>query len=161
ELAALFAPKPLAMSGANDWTINIETRGLPELRALYALYGAQDRVLARCWPQFGHNYNQVSREFMYGWFNKHLPPGQPEPVAERPFVPVPPRELSVFDAEHPKPGDALPADRLRKSLTEASEKQLAGLMPRDAASLEEFRRVIGTALRVTIHDQLPRARAIE
>src|SRR5205823_2061428 len=108
ELAALFAPKPLAMSGAHDWTIDIETKGLPELRALYGLYGAEDKVMAKCFPQFEHNYNQVSRELMYGWFNKHLRLGQREPVAEQPFVPVPPRELSVFDAKHPLPGDALP-----------------------------------------------------
>jgi len=39
ELAGLFAPKPLAMSAANDWTIEIEKKGLPELRQLYALLG--------------------------------------------------------------------------------------------------------------------------
>src|SRR5262249_23895046 len=72
DLAGLFAPKPLAMSGANDWTVHIEKKGLPELKALYKLYGAEDRVLAKCFPQFGHNYNQVSREVMYNWFNKHL-----------------------------------------------------------------------------------------
>ena len=59
--------------------------------------------MAKCWPQFGHNYNQVSRELMYNWFNKHLKLGQPEPVDEKPFVPVPPKELSVFDDEHPLP----------------------------------------------------------
>src|ERR1700738_4264526 len=71
-LAGLFAPKPLAMSGAKDWTIDIETKGLPELKALYKLYGAEEKVSAKCWKQFGHNYNQVSREYMYNWFNKHL-----------------------------------------------------------------------------------------
>src|SRR5262249_37329260 len=60
ELAGLFAPKPLAMSGADDWTIDIETRGLPQLKELYRLYGAEDKVLAKCYPQFQHNYNQVS-----------------------------------------------------------------------------------------------------
>src|SRR5262245_30412320 len=85
DLAGLFAPKPLAMSGANDWTIDIETKGLPELKKLYALYGAEDRVLAKCFPQFGHNYNQVSREVMYNWFNKHLQLGQKSPVVEKPF----------------------------------------------------------------------------
>src|SRR5262249_10850305 len=64
DLAALFAPKPLAMTGAKDWTIDIETKGLPELKAVYRLYNAEDRVLAKCFPQFGHNYNQVSREVM-------------------------------------------------------------------------------------------------
>ena len=34
------------MSGANDWTIDIETKGLPELKTIYGLYGAADRVTA-------------------------------------------------------------------------------------------------------------------
>src|SRR6266542_46189 len=44
ELAALFAPKPLGMSGANDWTKEIETKGLPQLKALYKLFGAEEKV---------------------------------------------------------------------------------------------------------------------
>src|ERR1700685_523655 len=44
-IAALFAPKPLAMSGAHDWTIDIETKGLPELKQIYSLYGQGDNVL--------------------------------------------------------------------------------------------------------------------
>src|ERR1700722_2720498 len=39
ELAGLFAPKPLGMSAANDWTVAMETKGLPELKQLYRLYG--------------------------------------------------------------------------------------------------------------------------
>jgi hypothetical protein len=68
---------------------------------------------------------------------------------------VPPRELSVFDDEHPRPRDAVGADGLRKYLTEASNRQLAALEPKDSESLKEFRRVVGTALRVMIHDRLP------
>jgi dienelactone hydrolase len=46
ELAGLFAPKPLAMSGADDWTIDIETKGLPELRP------STSSTVPRtgCWP---------------------------------------------------------------------------------------------------------------
>jgi hypothetical protein len=161
ELAALFAPKPLGMSGAKDWTIDIETKGLPELKALYKLYGAEDRVMAKCFPQFGHNYNQVSREVMYNWFNKHLQLGQPEPVVEKAFVPVPPAELSVFDDQHPHPKDALDAEGLRRYLTEASDKQIQALRPTSADSLKEFRRVIGTALRVMVNDRLPPAEEVE
>lgn len=161
ELAGLFAPRPLAMSGAKDWTIDIETKGLPELKALYKLYGVEDKVLARCFPQFGHNYNQVSREVMYNWFNKYLDLGQPEPVAEKPFVPVSPKELSVFDTEHPMPKDALDAQRLRETLTQASEKQRQALRPKDAESLREFRRVVGTALRVMVTDRLPKSGEVE
>ncbi|MBI1916051.1 MAG: acetylxylan esterase [Planctomycetes bacterium] len=161
DLAGLFAPKPLAMSGANDWTIDIETKGLPELKALYKLYGAEDRVLAKCFPQFGHNYNQVSREVMYNWFNKHLGLGEKEPVTEKPFKPVPPKELSVFDAEYPLPKDAVGADGLRKFMTEKSEEQITALLPKDADSLRAYRRVIGTALRVMAGGELPETSQVE
>jgi dienelactone hydrolase len=161
ELAALFAPKPLGMTGAHDWTIDIEKRGLPELKALYKLYGAEDHVMAKCFPQFEHNYNQVSRQVMYNWFNKYLKLGNPEPVVEKPFEPIPPKELSVYDAEHPLPKDAVDAARLRQFMSEASDKQIEALRPKDAKGLEEYRRVIGTALRVTVHDELPRPDDVE
>lgn len=160
DIAGLFAPKALGMSGADDWTIAIESKGLPELKSLYRLYGAEDMVMARCFPQFGHNYNQVSRELMYNWFNKHLKLGQPSPVTEHAFVPVPPRELSVFDARHPVPADAVDAARLRQHQTEVSNRQMAALTPKNARSLAEFRRVAGTALRVMIHDRLPRGEVV-
>ena len=150
EIAGLFAPKPLGMSGANDWTKEIETKGLPELKALYKLYGVEENVAAKCHPEFDHNYNQVSRELMYNWFNKHLKLGLAEPVTEKPFKPVPPKDLSVYDAEHPVPKDALPVDRLRQAMAEASDKQMESLTPKDAASLAEFQKVVGTALRVMV-----------
>jgi dienelactone hydrolase len=156
EFAALFAPKPLGMTGADDWTKEIETKGLPQLKALYKLYGAEDKVMAKCFLQFGHNYNQVSREVMYNWFNKHLRLGQKSPVVEQPFVPVPPRDLSVFDKDHPLPKDAVGVERLRRSLKAASDKQLAALHPKDAKKLQTFRNTVGTALRVMVHDRLPR-----
>lgn len=151
ELAGLFAPKPLGMSGADDWTREIETKGLPELKALYRLYNAEDKVLARAFPQFKHNYNQVSREVMYNWFNKHLQLGQPEPVLESPFVPVPPKELSVFDEQHPLPKDAGNAETLRKYMTETADQQLVELRKfKDTKGLTEYHRVVGTALRTML-----------
>jgi dienelactone hydrolase len=161
DLAAVFAPKPLGMSGAKDWTQEIETKGLPELKALYKLYGAEDKVMAKAFLQFGHNYNQVSRELMYNWFNKHLQLGQPEPVEEKPFRPVPPKELSVFDDKHPLPRDGVDIARLRQYLSEASDKQIQALVPKDARGLEEMRRVIGTALRMMINDKLPAPEEVE
>ncbi|HLJ93040.1 MAG TPA: hypothetical protein VKU02_07595 [Gemmataceae bacterium] len=155
ELAALFAPKPLAMSGADDWTIDIERKGLPELKATYRLYDAEEHVLARCFPQFKHNYNQVSRELMYNWFNKYLQLGQPEPVVERPFVPVPPRQLSVYDEQDPRPADVSDAATLRKTMSEASDGQIAALLPKDVSSQKDFRHIVGTALRVMVGDQMP------
>ena len=148
EIAGLFAPKPLGMSGANDWTREIESKGLPELKALYKLYGAEENVSAVCHPEFEHNYNQVSRELMYNWLNKHLKLGWEEPVVEKPFVPVNPRELSVYDAEHPLPKDAVGAEGVRKWFTAQSEKQLAALLPEDATSVKPLTQVVAPALRV-------------
>jgi dienelactone hydrolase len=161
EIAGLFAPKPLGMSGAHDWTQEIETKGLPELKALYRLYGAEDKVMAKAFSQFEHNYNQVSRELMYNWFNKHLQLGQPEPVVEKPFVPVPPKELSVYDEAHPRPADATGAEGLRKYLAEASDQQMAALRPKDAGSLAIFGHVVGTALTTMIGDKLPAPEEVE
>ena len=161
ELAALFAPKPMAMSGANDWTIHIERRGLPELKEVYKLYGAEDKVAAKCWPMFEHNYNQPAREMMYEWFNKHLDLKQPTPIHEKPFVPVPPAQLSVFDDQHPVPADSANEATLRKTMTAASDKQIAALLPKDAKGLDEYRRVLGTALRVMTGTHLPEAAEIE
>jgi dienelactone hydrolase len=150
ELAALFAPKPQAMTGADDWTRDIETRGLPELKAIYRLYGADEKVAAKYFP-YPHNYNQVSREMMYNWLNKHLNLGLPEPIVEKPFQPVPPKELSVFDADHPRPKDSADAAGVRKYLTASSDRQLRTL----AKDPAEYRRVVATALRVLVHDKPP------
>jgi dienelactone hydrolase len=155
EIAGLFAPKPLAMSGANDWTLEIETKGLPELKDLYRLYQAADSVSAKCFPQFGHNYNQVSRELMYNWFNRHLHLGQNEPVQEEPFVPVPPAELSVFDGNHPCPADAANVTELREHLTKLAQDRLGRLNATTAEGLAGFRQIFGTAFRVMIHEDLP------
>ncbi len=161
EFAALFAPKPLAMSGADDWTIDIERKGLPELKAIYKLYNAPDHVAAKCWPMFKHNYNQPAREMMYDWFNKHLGLGHKGPVAERPFVPVPPADLHVFDADHPRPADSTDAKKLRGYLTQASEKKLESLKPADGGKLAEYQRVVGAALRVILGSELPQAGEVE
>lgn len=156
EIAALFAPKPQAFSAAKDWTSEFMTKGLPELKELYKLYGAEDKVTARAWLEYGHQYNVHARQLMYGWFLKHLV-GKTEEVKEPAFKPVPPKELSVYDAEHARPADELDAPKLREAMTKANDDQMAKLAPKDAASLKEFQRVVGTALRTMVNSELPRA----
>ena len=101
------------------------TLGLPELKTIYRLYGpnVDERVMARHFP-YEHNFNQTARELMYGWFNTHLKLGHTTgadgTIAETPFKPATPAELSVFDASHPRPKDAVDAATLRKTLTRAS-----------------------------------------
>ncbi|QVL31466.1 hypothetical protein KIH39_21860 [Telmatocola sphagniphila] len=144
ELAGIFAPKPMAMSGANDWTKEIETKGYPELKQLYKLYGAEEKVFARAWPEFPHNYNLHARELMYSWFSKYLL-GKDEKIVEKEIVPVAPKDLMCFDAEHPRPKDETNADGVRKWFTEQSKKQLE--------KMEAKTRLAG--LKALVCDQFP------
>lgn len=157
ELAALFAPKPQAMTAANDWTKDMMTKGYPELQDLYSLYSAKENVA--CYPQlhFPHNYNVATRELMYSWMNKHLKLGLQEPVQETDFEPLSPAEYTVWDEGHPKPAGGDPHERdLTKYLADQADKQLEQLTPHDAASLDEYRRVIGGAWQTIINRSLPK-----
>lgn len=154
-IAALCAPRPMALSGADDWTIRIETHGLPELKQVYALYDASPLVDAHTWAEFPHNYNQRSREMMYDWFNEHLGLGLESPVQQGDFWPVPPDDLAVFDESHPRPGDALDAAALRSEFRREHESWLQGLVPRTEAEFAEYRDVIGTAARVMLDRDVP------
>ena len=160
-LAALFAPKPLAMSGADDWTIDIETKGLPELKQVYSFYGKAGLVSATCYPQFKHNYNQVAREMMFDWFNEHLGLGRPGPVKQTDFWPLTREELTVFDAEHPVPPDALAAPELRDLMTRETQTWLAGLLPKVADDMAAYRQVIGPAARVMLDSGGPEPSQID
>jgi dienelactone hydrolase len=155
-IAAMFAPRPQALSGANDWTIDIESKGFPELQKIYGLYGQAANVAAKAYPQFDHNYNQVAREMMYNWFNQHLKLNLPKPVEERDFEPVPPAELTVYDAEHPLPKDALDAPKLRAQMAAAWTSHFEKLLPTNAAGVAEYRKIVGTAARVMLDGTLPR-----
>ena len=152
EIAAAFAPRPMGMSSANDWTRHLVERGLPKIKAIYQLYGAADQTMA-WYRSFEHNYNQVSRELMYNWMNDHLRLGWPSPVKEVAFKPVPPKELSVYDAKHPRPSDELGAAELRKRMNAASDAQMAELR----SNPDEYRKVVGIALRVMVGNNVPSA----
>jgi hypothetical protein len=131
------------------------------LKQVWGWYGAESLVQAWCHPDFEHNYNQVSREHMYGWFNRHLKLGHAEPVKERSFEPVPPAKLSVFDDAHSLPRDAVDLKGLREYLRRVSDEQMAAILPRDPESLRQFRRVVGGALEVLLHTSLPEPSGVE
>lgn len=152
EIAALFAPKPMAMTGANDWTRDIETHGLPELKKIYGLYGTADKVNAKHFS-FPHNYNQVCREMFYEWFNKYFELGHASPIKEQHFSPMSARELSVFDAEHPRPQDWLPAERLQQTMTAASDAQLEAMKKNNPAGFEKLQREALAAICATSYPE--------
>jgi len=156
ELAALFAPKPLGMTAANDWTKEMMTKGYPQLQQLYAMLGVMDHVACRPLTHFPHNFNYVSRATMYAWFNKHLRLGLEEPVVEEDFEPLTPAEYTVWNEAHPKPAGGPEYERsLTKYLADQSDRQLATLTPRDAASLQRFREVVGGAFRLILRRGVP------
>lgn len=155
ELAGLFAPKPLGMTGADDWTKEIATKGLPELKQLYKLLGAEPNVMAKPLIQFPHNYNYVSRGAMYSWFNKHLKLGYSDPIIEEDFVPLSIDEMTVWDKSHPKPPSGDDYERsLVKQMTEDAQRQLAALEPRDSSTLAKYRAVVGGAWEVIVGHSL-------
>jgi dienelactone hydrolase len=104
DFAALFAPKPMGLTAADDWTREMESKGFPELLKTWQLFDAQRpapvQLTARL--EFGHNYNQVGREAMYDFFNRHLIKGQQD-TRERQIVVHRADTLTVFDEKHPRP----------------------------------------------------------
>jgi dienelactone hydrolase len=162
ELAGLFAPKPLAMTGADDWTREIETKGLPELKRLYALLGAPERVMAAPLLQFEHNYNYVSRSVMYAWFNQYLGLGYDPVPEEQDYQPLSAEELTVWNAEHPRPPSGDEEERrLLRVMTADAQRQLAALLPIDPTTLAAYREVVAPAIDVLVGRRLPPAGAVE
>jgi hypothetical protein len=103
EFAGLFAPRPLGMTAANDWTREMATKGFPELKSLYKLLGAEGNVELFPFIHFGHNYNYVSRSAFYGFLNKHFRLGLQQPVVEEDYQRLTKNELTVWNNEHPQP----------------------------------------------------------
>jgi dienelactone hydrolase len=156
DFAALFAPKPLGMTAANDWTKEMATKGFPELQQHYKLLGAADRVSLTSLLQFGHNYNAPSRSAMYHWFNKYLELRQPEPIVEQDYQRLTREQLTVWDAEHPQPPGGPDVERkLLRHWHDDAHQQLAALTPGDGATLDKFRETVGGGWQVLLNRPLP------
>ncbi len=127
EFAALFAPKPVGMTAADDWTKEMATKGMPELQRHFAMMGAPENVFLHNRTEFPHNYNLPSRMAMYQWFAKHLKTPQPAPSEEKPVRILTQEEASVWNAEHPAPKADDPAFErtLLKHWTGDAAKQIA------------------------------------
>lgn len=147
EIAACFAPKPLILVGATgDWTSQIMERGVPEIRAIYKLFGAEDRFSAVV-HNAGHNYNQTSRESVYAFLRQHLWGEKPmQTVHEAAFHPDDEKTLTAWDADHPRPSNVANAAELKKYLRGVIEKQVAGWKPVSLAQWQQARQIIQTGL---------------
>ncbi|HEV7869605.1 MAG TPA: hypothetical protein VGO90_18080 [Chthoniobacteraceae bacterium] len=136
ELAALFAPRPMGMTTANDWTRELPTKGFPDLQKHWAMLGAPKNVQLWPMPQFPHNYNAPTREKIYAFLNEHFALGlQAEQLIEREFSPLTKEQLTVWDAAHPTPPGGPEFERkLLRWWHDDTQKQLA-------TAPDEFRKI--------------------
>lgn len=160
DIAAAVAPRPLGLTAADDWTVELEEKGHPDLKSLYKLVGAQKKYEGHFDIHFKHNYNHVSRTHMYQFVNQHFGLGLEYPVLERDFELLDEADLTVFDEKHPKPSGGqvgLPHEKaLNQWWAEDSDTQLKLLL--NPASAEDFAKtklVIGGAVDVMIGRELP------
>ncbi|MBL7037947.1 MAG: acetylxylan esterase [Pirellulaceae bacterium] len=162
DFAALFAPKPICLTSADDWTKEMDTKGFPELQQHYRLLGAPSHAKLHSATHFKHNYNYVSRAAMYHWLNKHFHLGHEEPIVEEDFARLTPEELTVWDDEHPKPDGGEEFERgLLRWWHEDTQKQLTALAPKDKTSLDRYKDIVGGAIRALIGQGLPESDNIE
>jgi len=162
ELTALFAPRPVAMTGANDWTKEIQTKGYPELRKLFTVYGNVNNVYSKSLLHFGHNYNYVTRNIMYNWFNKHLKLGIKEVIVEEHYEPLTSEEHAVWTKDHPAPKGGVEYEvSLTKFVDDESNHVLNELTPSDPNSLNGYRDVVGGAFETLLNRRLDEVGRIE
>ncbi len=160
EIAALVAPRPLGMTAADDWTRTMPQDGFPELKKLYGLFGASDKVALFPAIHFGHNFNHVSRVALYGWINDHFKLGFEKPILERDFEIALQEDLTVWDTSHPRPSGGEDFERhLLKSWASNIDKQLQAQLHGDVAQLEQLSQTLvngwQVCLGLTTVDLLP------
>lgn len=158
ELAALFAPRPQAMTAADDWTRDMMKDGYPELQWLYAMLGDQEDVYCRPMLHFKHNYNYVTRATMYQWMNQHLKLGLEIPVIEQDFERLTETESSVWNDAHPAPTEiGIAHERaVCRWLDEQSRSLLEQTSPNDEASFKDYQKWFGQAWEIIFDQGLPK-----
>jgi dienelactone hydrolase len=160
EFGALMAPRPLMLvSATGDWTKNTMSSEYPAIRSIYRLFGAEDKVTA-VQMDAPHNYNQESREAVYGWF-AHWFLGRKEtgPIRERGTSIPPLSDIMVFFSR-PRPENELNEERLSAYLIETAKNQFDKSYPSGASGLDSFREKFGTALKYSLMAEYPDAGSI-
>jgi len=165
DIAAAVAPRPLGLTAADDWTIELEKKGHPDLDKLYQMVGAKGKYEAHFDVHFKHNYNHVSRTHLYQFVNRHFGLGLKSPVLERDFKLLGETELSVYTEQHPAPSGEKVGLSHEKALNrwwaEDSDKQMAALLkPKNKEDFAKTKKVIGGALEVMIGRELPKKREV-
>ena len=155
EIAAAAAPRPqMLVAATGDWTKDTLTVEGPALEHIYQLLDARDK-LRYVRFDFGHNYNQTSREAVYDWFGKWLLRNPDSAVIkEEPYQKEPDAELRVFP-DGKLPQDALSEAWLIESMKELRREQWESLLVRNEGGLGEFKRMMRPAWRHTLQIEWP------
>ena len=160
DIAAATAPRPLGLTAADDWTIDLKTSGFPDLQNVYQMMGVANRLTAVFHTQFPHNYNQVNRRAMYDFFNRHFALGHAS-IVERDFLPLSESESTVWSRAYPKPtGDRvgdLHETRLLALASQDSDRKIGALVPDTSEGLQSYQDTVGAAWETLIgrrHDQV-------
>ncbi len=116
EIAALAAPRPmLIVSDGGDWTSNNPDIEIPYIKRVYRLYKAESQLDHVHFPLERHDYGPNKRAAMYNFMDNYLgmsiPGDMYEPSSGKmneDFVTIlSQEELTVFNAQHPRPKNAL------------------------------------------------------
>lgn len=149
DIAAAFAPKPLALTAADDWTIQLESKGFPDLLSLYETLGEPSNLKGVFRTEFKHNYNLVNRTEMYHFFNHHFKLGFEEPIVEGYYEPLTREEATVWTGSHAAPSGDQVGDshevRLLSMATQDSDRQMEKVVESISVSEENFRKIVGGA----------------
>ncbi len=144
DLAAAASPRPqFLIAATGDWTKTTLEVEAPDVAKIYQLAGFPNRFDAVRFD-FGHNYNQTSREAMYGWVNRwFFGKTNGQPVAEQPFTVPPADRLRVFP-DGKFPADALDETDFTAQWVKQRRKEIEALKPTDLPSHTNFIRVMYT-----------------
>lgn len=149
EIGAAMAPRPLVLvSATGDWTKNNPVVEYPAIRWAYELMNATDKVAQQQFD-LGHNYDEVSREVVYGWFAQWLRGKEAgTKVDELPYKLD--DDLRIFGEKRKRPDSLKTPDQFVVWWRDMAAGQLSRIQPKDADGLKPFRETLGTCLRHTL-----------
>ena len=152
EIAAAAATRPqILVAATGDWTKDTPTVEGPAIENIYQLFNAGDKFHYVRFD-FGHNYNQTSREAVYAWFGKWLlKNNNPDSLKEPPFKKEADADLWVFP-DGKLPDGAATEAQIIESLKNRHRAQWDSLVVRSRGDFQKFKRVIEPAWRHTLPD---------
>jgi len=137
-IGAMMAPRPLLLvSASGDWTKNTPAEEFPAIQSIYKLLGVEQNVES-VHVDAPHNYNRLSREAVYKFFNARLL-DRTDGVPERGFQVEQLGDLLALHARQ-RPANAVAnLDQLVDNWIRDARRSTETLRPRDKASLAASR----------------------